>query len=75
MTKILEKNRNKALKSLFTKQAFFISILFKVSKALCQTVTHPVSVIFLCVKFTLFVLLPLRLTTHKKKIIYQWSRV
>ena len=29
MTKILEKNRNKALKSLFTKQAFFHYYLYQ----------------------------------------------
>lgn len=44
MTKILEKNRNNALKSLFTTQAFFISIFNKarnlISEAEVRTRQH-----------------------------------
>nr|DAW79781.1 MAG TPA: hypothetical protein [Caudoviricetes sp.] len=45
--------------------------LARSQKPFTQRIIHPVSVIFLCVKFALFVLLALRLTTHKNKIINQ----
>ncbi len=44
-------------------------------KSLIKNGNSPRQRDFLCVKFTLFVLLPLRLTTHKKKIINQCSTV
>ena len=44
MTKILEKNRNKAFKSLFTKQAFFIIIFIKASETLqTAAIPHPIA--------------------------------
>ena len=54
MTKILEKNRNKAFKSLFTKQAFFIIIFIKARNLYQKRKSAPDSIAaFLCVKFVI----------------------